>query len=385
MNLIQDIVDFHGEMTQWRRDFHSHPELACQEVRTAAKVASLLRSFGVDQVEERIGKTGVVGVVRNGSGPSVGLRADMDALPICEEADHDYASTVEEVMHACGHDGHTAMLLGAARYLAQKRNFNGTVVFIFQPSEELVSGAKNMIDDGLFRRFDMQTIFGLHNWPGQPAGVLSIMPGAIMAAVNSFTINVVGQGGHAAMPQEFRDPIAAGAAIVSAIQNVVPRNLEPRDPVVISVTGFRSSSHAYNVIPASAEIRGTVRYLNVELADHFPGAIQLLAENIAAGYGVSASVTYERGCPPTVNTEEQVRIARRVAAEVVGEDNLFVCRPKMGGEDFSFFLEKRPGAFAFLGNGEESHSLHNPSYDFNDEILPIGATYLVRLAESILK
>lgn len=385
MNLIREIVEYHEEMSRWRRDFHRHPELACREVRTASKVAELLRSFGVDHLEEGIAQTGVVAVVKNGSGPSVGLRADMDALPICEEATHDYVSAHDQVMHACGHDGHTAMLLGAARYLARRRDFRGTVVFIFQPSEEVVSGAREMIKDGLFDRFDVDSVFGLHNWPGQPAGAMCIMPGAIMAAVNTFTIKVVGRGGHAAIPQEFRDPIAAGAAIVTGMQNVVPRNLEPTDPVVVSVTGFQSSSNAHNVIPAEVEIKGTVRYLNPELEDHFPQAIRSLAENVAAAYGVRASAVYEKGCPPTVNSQDEVRTAREVAQQVVGAYNLFESPPKMGGEDFSFFMEKKPGAFAFIGNGEGSHCLHNPCYDFNDEILPIGASYFVRLVEFILK
>ncbi len=385
MNLVQEIVEFHEDMTAWRRDFHRHPELARREVRTAGKVAKLLRSFGVDKLEEGLGKTGVVAVVRNGEGPSVGFRADMDALPICEAADHDHVSELDQVMHACGHDGHTAMLLGAARYLARKRNFRGSVVFIFQPSEEVAHGAREMIEDGLFDRFQVDSVFGLHNWPGRAAGTMCIMPGAVMAAVNTFTIQVTGHGGHAAMPPEFRDPIAAGAAIVTGMQNVVPRNVEPTDPVVVSVTSFQSSSNSHNVIPPDVEIKGTVRYLNPELADHFPHAIRLLAENTAVAYGVTASVTYEKGCPPTVNTEKEVQTARQVAAQVVGPENLFDTPPKMGGEDFSFFLEKKPGAFAFVGNGEGAATLHNPCYDFNDEILPVGASFFVRLAEFILK
>ncbi len=384
MPIVNRIAAYHDDMKDWRRDIHAHPELAYEEARTAARVASLLREFGVDEVTEGIGKTGVVGVLRNGAGPSIGLRADMDALPIVEETGLPYRSTRHGVMHACGHDGHTAMLLGASRYLAETRNFAGTVVLVFQPAEEGFAGARAMIEDGLFERYPVDSIYGVHNMPGQPAGSIAVSPGPIMAAADSFTITVRGAGGHGAMPHLATDPVVAAAALVTALQSLVSREVDPTRTLVVSVTRIHGGE-AFNVIPDSVELGGTVRYFEPEVGRMVRERMAALIDGVAAAHGATASLSYDDGYPPTRNHEAEAAFAHRVAGEITGAAPP-PQRTTMGSEDFSFFLEAKPGAYAFVGNGdgEGCASVHNPKYDFNDEILPVGASFLARLAETAL-
>jgi amidohydrolase len=384
MNLIKDIVDRHDEMVQWRRDFHLHPELAHQETDTARKVAEILRSFRMDEIEEQVGSTGVVGVLRNGAGPVIGLRADMDALPVSDAGEHDHRSTVEGVSHACGHDGHIAMLLAAGRYLAASRNFRGTVVFIFQPAEEIANGALSMIEHGLLEKYPMESVYALHIIPALAVGRMAITPGPLMAAINNFKINVTGQGGHVGLPHLAKNPVIAGAGIVSALLTIAPCDTDPIEPVVVSVTSFQSCTDNYNVIPGSVEIKGTARYMNTEYEDVLPERIGLLANSIASGYGVTAELDYFKGSPPLVNSEREAQFAAAIAGSLLGETNVVRWAPLMGGEDFSLFLKKIPGVLAFIGNGEDSPLLHNPAFDFNDEVLPIGASYFARLVEATL-
>lgn len=384
MNLIKDIVNHYDEMVQWRLDFHLHPEVAHREIRTARKVAGLLGSFQMDEIEEQVGSTGVVGVLRNGVGPVIGLRADMDALPVSDAGEHDHRSTVEGVSHACGHDGHIAMLLAAARYLAFSRNFRGTVVFIFQPAEEIANGALGMIEHGLLDKYAIESVYALHIAPALAVGRMTITPGPLLAAVNNFTIDIAGRGGHAGLPHLAKNPIVAGAGMVSALQTIVSCDTDPIDPVVVSVTSFQSVTSNYNVIPGAVEIKGTARYMNTEYEDVLPERIKLLAYSIASGYGVTAKLDYVKGCPPLVNSEREARFAGEIARKLLGETGVVPGAPLMGGEDFSFFLKKLPGVLAFIGNGEDSPPLHNPAFDFNDEVLPIGASYFSRLTEVAL-
>ena len=382
MPVINRIAGINDAMVEWRQDIHRHPELAYKEHRTAGKVAELLRSFGVDEVVEGVGGTGVVGRIRNGAGPSVGLRADMDALPIHEQNTCEHASSADGVMHACGHDGHTAMLLGAARYLSETRNFEGDVVLVFQPAEEGFAGAKAMLDDGLFERFPVRNIFGMHNMPGLEQGKLRVAPGPIMAAADNFTVTVQGKGAHGAMPHQSVDPIIAGAAIVQAVQTLVSRTSDPKHTLVISVTQFHAGD-AYNVIPDSAELCGTIRYFAPETGEMVRKRFPEVCETVARGLGATANVDYQRGYPPTVNHANETAFAGRVASEITGEAVTTEQMQVMGSEDFSFFLLERPGAYAWIGNGD-SASLHNPSYDFNDDNLAIGASFLARIAEDAL-
>lgn len=387
MPIIDHIAIFQNDMAAWRHDIHRHPELAYEEIRTAGTVADLLRSFGVDEVIEGVGQTGVVGLVRNGPGPAIGLRADMDALPLEELAERPYRSTHPGKMHACGHDGHTAMLLGAARYLAETRNFMGTVVLIFQPAEEGQAGAKAMIDDGLLERFPIQAIYGVHNMPGIPAGSIALSDGPVMAAADRFTITLNGVGGHAAAPHLNRDPIIAGAALVTALQTLVSRNCAPEDTLVVSVTEFHGGD-AFNVTPDSVRLNGTVRYFKPEVGTANRARLGQIIEGIAATFGVTAEWQYVAGYPPTVNWDAPTTFARDVAATVFGADNVIVQDPKMFSEDFSFFLEQVPGCYGFIGNGESGMpgctGLHNPHYDFNDTILASGASFFARLVEAAL-
>lgn len=388
MPVINRISAFSQDMTAWRHDIHQHPELAYEEHRTATTVAKLLRSFGVDEVVEGIGQTGVVGIIRTGDGPAIGLRADMDALPIEELSDASYKSVHHGRMHACGHDGHTAMLLGAARYLAETRKFRGTVVLIFQPAEEGRAGAKAMIDDGLFDRFPVDAIYGVHNIPGIPAGAIALASGPVMAAADRFSITLRGQGGHAAAPHQGRDPIVAGAALVSALQSVVSRNCPPEETLVVSVTEFHGGD-AFNVIPDSVRLNGTVRYFRPEIGDLAKARLPQVIQGIAAAHGVEADYVYQEGYPPTVNWEEPANFARQVAEEVCGSENVPVQQPLMFAEDFSFFLQEKPGCYGFIGNGDTGAlgctGLHNPYYDFNDGILPLGASFFARMAEEALQ
>ncbi|MBL26926.1 MAG: amidohydrolase [Rhodospirillaceae bacterium] len=386
MPIINRIAAYQPDMAEWRRDIHRHPELAYQENRTAAKVAAMLREFGFDEVEEGIGKTGVVGVLRNGDGPRIGLRADMDALPLHEISDKPYKSVHDGVMHACGHDGHTAMLLGAARYLAENRNFKGTTVFVFQPAEEGAAGARAMIEDGLFDRYPVDFIYGVHNMPGLPAGKIAIGAGPIMAAADSFEVIVQGRGGHGAMPQSTADPVVAASAMVMALQTIASRNLDPVKTLVISVTQFHGGD-AFNVIPDTVKLGGTVRYFEPEIGALTKRRMREVLDGVAAAYGVSATLNYSEGYPPTINHAESAAFAQSVATDVAGDAQVLCEQPAvMGSEDFSFFLQVKPGAYAWIGNGEGEgcHHLHNPHYDFNDDIMPIGASYFSRLVETAL-
>jgi amidohydrolase len=384
MPIVNRIGAFQADMREWRHDIHQHPELAYQEARTASKVASLLGDFGVDEVVEGIGRTGVVGVIRNGEGPMIGLRADMDALPIVEETGLSYRSRHDGVMHACGHDGHTAMLLGTARYLTETRNFSGTVVMIFQPAEEGHAGARAMIEDGLFDRFPVEAVYGVHNMPGLPAGAIAVSSGPVMAAADSFRITVQGRGGHGAMPHLADDPVVPACAIVGALQTLVSRNLDPAQTLVISVTQIHGGD-AFNVIPDSVELGGTVRWFEPEVGALARRRMQEVIDGVARAHGATATLTYEEGYPPTCNHEAETAFARDVAGQVMGAPAPEQPRI-MGSEDFSFFLEAKPGAYAFVGNGDADGfvCVHNPHYDFNDEILPVGASFFARLVETAL-
>jgi len=385
MPIINRLAEFQQDIVAWRHDLHRHPELLYEVHRTAATVAGLLRDFGVDAIETGIGRTGVVGVIKGakGEGRVIGLRADMDALPILETTGKDYASTEPGKMHACGHDGHTAMLLGAARYLAETRNFAGTAVVIFQPAEEGGGGGRAMVEDGLMERFGIDEVYGLHNMPGLDIGHFAIRPGPIMAATDEFSIEITGHGGHAAKPHVTIDPIVIGAQLVTALQAIVSRGVDPIESVVVSVTRF-NAGHAHNIIPGSARLGGTVRTLKSELRDFAEERIMRIASGIALATGATIAVDYDRNYPVTVNHAAQTDFAAMVAGEVAGAANVDTdVAPMMGGEDFSYMLEKRPGAFIFLGNGDTA-GLHNSDYDFNDEAIPVGSSYLARLVERAL-
>ncbi|MEO1114165.1 MAG: M20 aminoacylase family protein [Pseudomonadota bacterium] len=386
MPIVNRLADLADEITAWRRDFHENPEVLYETVRTAAKVAELLESFGVDEVATGIGKTGVVGVIKGrngGAGRTVGLRADMDALPIEEETQKPYASKIPGKMHACGHDGHTAMLLGAAKYLSETRNFDGTVVVIFQPAEEGGAGAKAMIDDGLMTRWPMDEVYGMHNYPGMPVGEFAICKGPIMAATDEFRITVTGKGGHAAKPHQTVDPVVVGSKIVSALQTIASRNANPLDSVVVSVTVFNAGS-AFNVIPQDAVLRGTVRSLNADMRDMAEKRMGDIVTSIAAAFDATAKLEFRRGYPVTRNHDEQTDFAAEIAERIAGDGKVNrSIEPMMGGEDFSYMLEERPGAFIFAGNGDTA-GLHHPEYDFNDELIPVGCSYWVKLVETAL-
>jgi len=386
MAIINRIGDFQDDMTAWRRDLHAHPELGFEERRTSAFVAAKLHEFGFEEVHTGLATTGVVGVLKAGAGQgSIGLRADMDALPIQETTGRAYASTVPGKMHACGHDGHTTMLLGAARYLAETRNFDGTVYFIFQPAEEQDGGGRVMVEEGLFERFPAPRVFGLHNWPRAPLGTFGMRAGPIMAAADRVQIRLTGQGGHGAMPHLSRDPMVAGAQIVIALQTVVSRNLDPVAQGVVSITQFHGGD-ADNVIPQEVTLRGTIRSFAPEVRDLLERRIGEIARGVAEAHQVSAGVTYSRGYPPTVNSETETELAAAAAADVVGEDRVDrAVAPVMGAEDFAYMLEQKPGAYIFMGIGDETAPmLHSPDYDFNDHALRYGASYWARLVEQLL-
>jgi amidohydrolase len=380
---VQDLV---ADAQTWRRDIHQNPELLYDVELTASYVADRLAAFGCDEVVTSIGRTGVVGVIRGAKGKSkraIGLRADMDALPIEEQTNLPYRSRIPGKMHACGHDGHTAMLLGAARRLAQTRNFAGDAVVIFQPAEEGGAGAMAMIDDGLMDRFGVEEVYGMHNWPGMPIGKFMLRKGPLMAAADEITITIEGQGGHAAMPHHCIDPVVVGAQIVLALQTIASRSVNPLDSCVVSITRFQAGS-ASNIIPQSAWLNGTVRTLEAATRDLAEKRIHEIAAGLAAAGGVTAKVEYRRGYPATVNHPAQTEFAAKVARKVVGESRVDTnIAPVMGAEDFSFMLEARPGAFIFLGNGD-SAKLHHPAYDFNDAALPYGMSYWVELVETAL-
>ena len=385
MPIVNRVADLHNEIKEWRRDFHAHPELRYDVHRTAGSVAEKLKSFGCDEVVPGIGRTGVVGVIRGRKAGSkvVGLRADMDALPLEEETGLPYELTVLGKMHACGHDGHTAMLLGAAKYLAETRNFAGTAVVIFQPAEEGGAGALAMVKDGLISRFGIQEVYGMHNYPGLPVGQFAIRPGAIMAAADHLAIEIEGKGGHAARPHLSIDTILVGAQMINQLQSIVARNVDPLEAAVISVCMFQAG-HTDNVIPQHAVLRGTARSLTPEVRELLHKRIGEVVEGTARMYGASAKITYTNGYPVVVNHERQTAFAADVAREIAGKDKVDIdVPPVMGAEDFAFMLQERPGAFIFVGNGD-SAGLHHPAYDFNDEAIPVGTSYWVRLAESAL-
>ncbi|WP_323014940.1 M20 aminoacylase family protein [Devosia sp.] len=385
MPIINRIAEFHDEITEWRRDFHAHPELLYAVERTAGIVADKLRSFGCDEVVTGIGQTGVVGII-NGKGEgtrTIGLRADMDALPMTERTGKPYASTSAGRMHACGHDGHTAMLLGAAKYLAETRNFSGRVALIFQPAEEGGAGGRAMLDDGLVEKFDIAEFFGMHNWPGMPAGHFGIRAGGIMAATDRFYIDIIGRGGHAARPQTTIDPVLVAANMIVGMQAIVSRNVDPLANAVLSVT-MVEAGEADNVISQSAKITGTVRTLDGAVQDQIEDRLNAFVPALAASFGAEAKLRYARGYPVTVNAPAQTGFAAEVAREVAGPERVDAdAPPSMGGEDFSFMLNQRPGAYIFIGNGESSE-LHTETYDFNDAVIPAGVSYWVRLVERAL-
>ncbi|MBY8976459.1 amidohydrolase [Rhodobacteraceae bacterium NNCM2] len=387
MPIINRLADLHDEITEWRRDFHAHPELQFDVHRTAGIVADKLRAFGCDEVVEGIGQTGVVGIIRGrntGSGKVVGMRADMDALPLQELRDLAHKSTVPGKMHACGHDGHTAMLLGAAKYLAETRNFDGTAVMIFQPAEEGGGGGREMVNDGMMERFGIQEVYGMHNMPGLPVGQFAIRPGPLMAAADEFTIHVEGKGGHAARPHMSVDTTLLASQIVVSLHNIVSRSVDPLASAVISVCQVETDGEAHNVIPQTARLYGTARSYTPEVRDLIERRMEEVVTGTAAAMGGRAVLDYTRDYPPTVNHFDQTAKAADVAAEIVGEAQVDRDTPPvMGGEDFSFMLNARPGAFIFVGNGDTA-SVHHPEYDFNDEAIPVGCSYWVRLAEKLM-
>jgi amidohydrolase len=387
MPIVNRIADFHQDLAAWRHEIHAHPETAFEERRTSDFVAKRLAEFGIE-VHRGLAGTGIVGTLR-GARPgsrAIALRADMDALHIHEKNGVDYASKVPGKMHACGHDGHTTMLLGAARYLAETRNFAGTVHFIFQPAEENEGGGRVMVQEGLFEKFPVEAVFGMHNWPGMPAGKFAMRSGAMMASFDIFEITVKGKGTHAALPHLGIDPVIAAAQIATGLQTITSRNTHPLDSAVVSVTQIHGGD-TWNVIPDEVVLRGTTRSFKPEVQAAMEAAIRRIAEGVASAMGAVVEVRYERRYPPTVNSPAETDIAAQIAAEVVGEVNVERdLMPTMGSEDFAFMLQAKPGAYVFIGNGtgERAAGLHNPHYDFNDEILPIGASYWARLVERVL-
>ena len=397
MSLTEFLAEQAPHITALRRDIHAHPELCFEEVRTADVVAAKLTEWGIP-IHRGLGKTGVVGIVqgRDGgtNGKAIGLRADMDALPMQEFNTFAHASKHAGKMHACGHDGHTAMLLGAAQYLAAHRDsLDGTVYLIFQPAEEGGGGADEMIKDGLFEKFPMQAVFGMHNWPGMKEGTMAVSPGPAMASSNDFKIVIRGKGGHAAMPHMGLDPVAVSAQVIMALQTIVSRNVKPIDAGVVSVTMVHGGE-ANNVIPDSVELQGTVRTFTLEVLDLIERRMNEVIGGICAAHGAQYEMDFVRNYPPTINTAPEAEFARKVMAQVVGEANVLVQEPSMGAEDFAFMLQAKPGAYCFIANGDGAHrdaghglgpcNLHNPSYDFNDSLIPRGAAYWVLLAQQWL-
>lgn len=375
-------AELHDEITAWRRDLHENPEILFETHRTSALVAEKLKEFGLDEVVTGIGRTGVVGVIKGNStasGKVIGLRADMDALPIHEQTGLEYASKTAGAMHACGHDGHTAMLLGAAKYLAETRNFDGTVVVIFQPAEEGGGGGREMCEDGMMERWGIQEVYGMHNWPGRPLGSFAIRPGAFFAATDQFDIAFEGRGGHAAKPHDTVDTTVMAAQAVLALQTIASRNADPVDQIVVSATSFETSSNAFNVIPQSVHIKGTVRTMSKEMRDLAETRINEICNGIAATFGGSVEVTYHRGYPVMVNSEAQTEFAADVAKSISGQCD--EAPLVMGGEDFAFMLEERPGAYILVGNGEDGAMVHHPEYNFNDEAIPAGCSWWAEVVE----
>ena len=396
MNVIDSIVTQAAGIAAVRRDIHAHPELCFEEVRTADVVAQKLTEWGIP-IHRGLGKTGVVGIVKGrdggASGRAIGLRADMDALPMQEFNTFAHASQHHGKMHACGHDGHTAMLLAAAQHFAKHRNFDGTVYLIFQPAEEGGGGARVMIEDGLLEQFPMQAVFGMHNWPGMKMGQFAVSPGPVMASSNEFKITIHGKGGHAAMPHTGIDPVPIACQMVQAFQTIISRNKKPVDAAVISVTMIHAGE-ATNVVPDSCELQGTVRTFSLEVLDLIERRMRQVAEHVCAAHDAQCDFQFHRNYPPTINHAKEAAFARAVMVSIVGESNVLPQEPTMGAEDFSFMLQAKPGAYVFLDTGDGSHRdighgggpcmIHNPSYDFNDALIPLGGTYWVRLAEAWL-
>ena len=389
MPIVNRIAEFHPEITAWRRDIHAHPELLFDVHRTAASVAEKLKAFGCDEVVPGIGRTGVVGVIKGnkpasgGRASVIGLRADMDALPIEEATGLSYKSTTKGKMHACGHDGHTAMLLGAAKYLAETRNFGGTAVVIFQPAEEGGGGGREMVADGMMERFGIEEVYGMHNYPGMPVGQFGMRVGPMMAAADYVSIEIEGKGAHAARPHLGIDPILVGAQMVNQLQSIVSRNVDPLESGVVSICVFQAGT-TNNVIPQTAKLAGTIRSLTDDVRDLLEKRVREVVDGVAKLHGATARVTYHRGYPVTRNHADQTAFAASVASQVAGQDRVNDdLPPMMGAEDFSYMLNARPGAFIFVGNGD-SAGLHHPAYDFNDDVIPIGSSYWVRLVETAL-
>ena len=386
MTIKDEIKRDHDLLTEWRRDFHAHPELAFEEERTAGLVAERLESFGVE-VSRGLAKTGVVGKLTTGTGNrAIALRADMDALPMDEGNDFEYASKTPGKMHGCGHDGHTTMLLGAAKYLAETKDFDGTVYFIFQPAEEAEGGAEVMVKEGLFEKFPVEAIYGMHNWPGMPVGEFAIAPGPMMAAFDVFDLVIRGQGSHGAMPHQGVDSIVVASQVVSALQSITSRNTDPIDALVVSVTQIHGGD-AYNIIPDEVILRGTVRSFREEVRDMVEPAVKRIADGVCAAYGATAELHYEKRYPATVNSVEETELAAEAATEIVGSEAINRSPvPSMGSEDFAYMLREKPGSYVWVGNGagEGGCMLHNPGYDFNDDIIPIGASYWATLVEQVL-
>lgn len=377
-------AELHDEITAWRHDFHENPEILFEVHRTAGIVAGKLREFGCDEVVTGIGRTGVVGIIHgkaDTSGRTVGLRADMDALPIEEATGAAYASRTSGAMHACGHDGHSAMLLGAARYLAETRNFDGTVAVIFQPAEEGGGGGREMVDDGMMDRFGIDEVYGMHNWPGQPVGSFAIRPGAFFAATDNFEVVIEGRGGHGAKPHETIDPTVAACQAVLGLQTIASRNADPVNELVVSVTSFVTSSTAFNVIPQKVFLKGTVRTLEPATQDLAESRLKELITGISSAFGCTAGIDYTRNYPVMVNSETETGYAIQAARRVSGD--CAEAPPTMGGEDFAFMLNARPGAYILVGNGDTA-KVHSPDYDFNDETIPAGCSWYVEMAESRL-
>jgi hippurate hydrolase len=388
MPIVNRVADLQPDIQAWRRDIHENPELLYEVHRTAAFVADRLREFGCDEVATGLGRTGVVGVIK-GKKPAgsadirvIGLRADMDALPIEEATNLPYASKTPGLMHACGHDGHTAMLLGAARYLAETRNFAGDAVVIFQPAEEGGAGAEAMIKDGLMDRFGIEQVYGMHNGPGIPVGSFAIRSGPIMAATDSIDIRIEGLGGHAARPHKCIDSVLVGSQLITALQSIVARTVDPLDSAVISICEFHAG-HARNVIPQTAELRGTVRTLTAEVRELIEKRVREVVTGVAQMTGAKIDLVYERGYPVTKNHASQTDIAIQVAKEIAGDANVMESPPMMGAEDFSYMLQARPGAFIFCGNGDTA-GLHHPAYNFNDDAIVYGTSYWIKLVENTL-
>ena len=393
MKLLDPIVANTPQIAALRRDLHAHPELCFEEVRTADLVAAKLTEWGIP-IHRGMGTTGVVGIVKAGtSNRALALRADMDALPMQEFNTFAHTSQHPGKMHACGHDGHTAMLLGAAQYLAQHRNFDGTVYLVFQPAEEGGGGAREMIKDGLFEQFPVEAVFGMHNWPGMRAGTFAASSGPVMASSNEFKIVIRGKGGHAAMPHNAIDPVVVACQMVQGFQTIISRNKKPIDAGVISVTMIHTGE-ATNVIPDHCEIQGTVRTFTIAVLDMIEQRMRDLAQHTSAAFGTQCDFEFVRNYPPTINSAKEAEFARKVMADIVGEENVLAQEPTMGAEDFAYMLQAKPGCYSFIANGDGAHRemghgggpcmLHNPSYDFNDALLPLGATYWVRLAEQWL-